>query len=232
MNGSVLLSTAWTSSLISQWWSSAGSCLNAFLQTRRAETKSQLVAAHNMEANGWMGTSRCYLSSLSWCDWLQELCFLSSDHVLINVCLSISGSTAASPGRSSDDEPHLSQSASAQCKLLAYRTLVKHYSHADRAPLLPPHMADVCTAITELLGENHEPWHCGGFLSIQDAYCMFCVFALPVNAKLDRALEALQLCLKLLPPSCRDELCRLLTFMCLAADPQGIKLDKEVRCCD
>lgn len=51
----------------------------------------------------------------------------------------------------------------------------------------------------------------------------------PVNAKLATALEALQLCLKLLPPACRDELRRLLTFMALAADPQGIKLDKEVR---
>ncbi|XP_071362266.1 DEP domain-containing protein 7-like isoform X5 [Trachinotus anak] len=49
-----------------------------------------------------------------------------------------------------------------------------------------------------------------------------------VNAKLDKALEALQLCLKLLPSSCRDELRRLLTFMSLAADPQGIKLDKEM----
>lgn len=53
--------------------------------------------------------------------------------------------------------------------------------------------------------------------------------AFPVNAKLGTALEALQLCLKLLPPSCRDELRRLLTFMALAGDPQGIKLDKEVR---
>lgn len=52
---------------------------------------------------------------------------------------------------------------------------------------------------------------------------------IPVNAKLATALEALQLCLKLLPAACRDELRRLLTFMALAADPQGIKLDKEVR---
>lgn len=51
---------------------------------------------------------------------------------------------------------------------------------------------------------------------------------LPVNAKLGTALEALQLCLKLLRPTCRDELRRLLTFMALASDPQGIKLDKEV----
>ncbi|KAF3854374.1 hypothetical protein F7725_022429 [Dissostichus mawsoni] len=38
---------------------------------------------------------------------------------------------------------------------------------------------------------------------------------------------ALQLCLKLLPPRCRDQLRKVLTFMALAADPQGIKLDKE-----
>ncbi|XP_071362240.1 DEP domain-containing protein 7-like isoform X2 [Trachinotus anak] len=101
---------------------------------------------------------------------------------------------------SNSDEPCLSQSGLAQCKLLLYRTLVKHYSHTDRPPLLPHHMTDICTAITDLL----------------------------VNAKLDKALEALQLCLKLLPSSCRDELRRLLTFMSLAADPQGIKLDKEM----
>jgi len=50
-----------------------------------------------------------------------------------------------------------------------------------------------------------------------------------VNAKLDKALEVLQLCLKLLPPGCREELRRLLTFISLAADPQAIRLDKEVR---
>lgn len=51
----------------------------------------------------------------------------------------------------------------------------------------------------------------------------------PANAKWATALEALQLCLKLLPPACRDELGRLLTFMSLAADPQEIKLNLEVR---
>ncbi|XP_018559578.1 DEP domain-containing protein 7 isoform X2 [Lates calcarifer] len=98
------------------------------------------------------------------------------------------------------DEPRLSQSSLAQCKLLLYRTLVKHYSYTDKPPLLPQCMTDVYAAIADLL----------------------------VNAKLDKALEALQLCLKLLPPSCRDELRRLLTFIALAADPQGIKLDKEL----
>ncbi|KAL6107281.1 depdc7 [Pungitius sinensis] len=98
------------------------------------------------------------------------------------------------------ERPRLSSSELAQCKRLLYGTLVKHYGQTGRPPLLPQHMADVYTAITDLL----------------------------VNAKLSTALEALQLCLKLLPPACRDELCTLLTFMALAADPQGMKLDKEM----
>ncbi|XP_051238039.1 DEP domain-containing protein 7-like isoform X1 [Dicentrarchus labrax] len=100
----------------------------------------------------------------------------------------------------SDEQPRLSQSGLSQCKLLLYGTLVKHYSHTDRPPLLPQHMTDIYTAITDLL----------------------------VNAKLGTALEALQLCLKLLPPACRDELRRLLTFMAVAGDPQRIRLDKEM----
>ncbi|XP_070763986.1 DEP domain-containing protein 7-like [Enoplosus armatus] len=107
------------------------------------------------------------------------------------------GSTQVNNG---DEQPCLSQSGLAQCKLLLYGTLVKHYSHTDRPPLLPQHMTDIYAAITDLL----------------------------VSAKLGTALEALQLCLKLLPPGCRDELRRLLAFMALAADPQGIKLDKEM----
>ncbi|KAA8590565.1 hypothetical protein FQN60_014499 [Etheostoma spectabile] len=107
----------------------------------------------------------------------------------------------STPVNDSDEQPPLSQRGLIQCKLMLYGTLVKHYSHADRPPLLPQHMTDIYTAITDLL----------------------------VNAKLGIALEALQLCLKLLPSGCRDELCKLLTFMALAADPQGIQLDKEAR---
>ncbi|XP_056273369.1 DEP domain-containing protein 7-like [Pseudoliparis swirei] len=98
------------------------------------------------------------------------------------------------------ERPRLFPNGLAQCKLLLYGTLVKHYSHTDRPPLLPEHMADVYTTITDLLG----------------------------NGKLATALEALQLCLKLLPPGRRDELRTLLTFMGLAAEPQGMKLDKEM----
>lgn len=98
------------------------------------------------------------------------------------------------------EQPLLSSSALATCKLLVYGTLVKHYNHGDRAPLMPHHMTDIYRAITDHL----------------------------VTAKLGNALEALQLSLKLLPPSNREELRRLLTFMALAAEPQGIKLEKEL----
>ncbi|XP_030587621.1 DEP domain-containing protein 7-like [Archocentrus centrarchus] len=110
------------------------------------------------------------------------------------------GSSNQDRGENSAEHTHLSPSALAQCKLLLYGTLVKHYSNTNRPPLLPQHMTDIYTAITDLL----------------------------VNAKLDKTLEALQLCLKLLPHGCREELRRLLTFMSLAADPHGIKVDKEV----
>ncbi|XP_042352325.1 LOW QUALITY PROTEIN: DEP domain-containing protein 7-like [Plectropomus leopardus] len=110
------------------------------------------------------------------------------------------GSSSSDGVNAGDELPRLSPSGLSQCKLLLYGTLVKHYSHTDRPPLLPQHMTDILAAITDLL----------------------------VNAKLDTCLEALQLCLKLLPSACRDELRRLLTFMALAADPQGIKLEKEM----
>lgn len=109
----------------------------------------------------------------------------------------------------------------------------KHYSNTNRPPLLPQHMTDIYTAVTDLLGKRR--------LSVQtllpqtsvnvNALCVSCLFllALKVNAELSKALEAMQLCLKLLPHGCRDELRRLLTFMSLAADPQEIKVDKEVR---
>ncbi|XP_029908588.1 DEP domain-containing protein 7-like isoform X2 [Myripristis murdjan] len=110
------------------------------------------------------------------------------------------GHGAQDGGRGGGDHPGLLPSSLAQCKMLLYRTLATHYSQSDRAPLLPQHMTDVYTAITDML----------------------------VNGKPDKALEALQLCLKLLPPSCREELHRLLTFVALAANPHGIKLDKEM----
>lgn len=37
--------------------------------------------------------------------------------------------------------------------MLLYGSLMKHYSHTDRPPLLPQHMTDIYTAITDLLGK-------------------------------------------------------------------------------
>ncbi|KAK7891981.1 hypothetical protein WMY93_023944 [Mugilogobius chulae] len=102
--------------------------------------------------------------------------------------------------RSCYEQPLLSSSSLSNYKLLVYEALAKHYSHTDRAPLMPQHMTDIYNAIIELL----------------------------VTAKLGTALEALQLCLKLLPISNREELRRLLTFMALAAEPQAIKLEAEM----
>ncbi|XP_011474628.1 DEP domain-containing protein 7 [Oryzias latipes] len=96
------------------------------------------------------------------------------------------------------EQSPLPQSGLAQFKLVLYGILVKHYRNMN--PLLPQHFADVYSAITDLL----------------------------IKAKLEKALEAVQLCLKLLPQSNREELRRLLAFMSLAADPKGMRVDKEV----
>lgn len=51
---------------------------------------------------------------------------------------------------------------------------------------------------------------------------------LSVNGKLELALEALQLSLRLQDSHSREELRRLLRFMATAAKPQEVKLHKEV----
>ncbi|XP_048014898.1 DEP domain-containing protein 7 isoform X2 [Megalobrama amblycephala] len=86
------------------------------------------------------------------------------------------------------------------CKLLLFHVLDKHYGHMDRKPLLCDSMADVYTEIMELL----------------------------VNGKLEQALEVLQLTLKLLSASAREELRRLLEFMATAADAANVQLHKEI----
>lgn len=62
----------------------------------------------------------------------------------------------STPVHDGDEQLRLSQSGLAQCKLLLYGSLVKHYSHTDRPPLLPQHMTDIYTAITDLLGESED----------------------------------------------------------------------------
>ncbi|XP_042608589.1 DEP domain-containing protein 7 isoform X2 [Cyprinus carpio] len=87
-----------------------------------------------------------------------------------------------------------------ECKLLLFHVLDKHYGHMERKPLLCDSMADVYTEIMELL----------------------------MNGKFERALEVLQLTLKLLSASAREELRRLLEFMATAADAANVRLHKEV----
>ncbi|KAL4641986.1 DEP domain-containing protein 7 [Arapaima gigas] len=89
---------------------------------------------------------------------------------------------------------------SQQCKWLLFDVLAKHYNQSQQPPLLTNRLFDIHTGITELL----------------------------VNGKLEQALEALQLCLKLLDARSREELRRLLCFMAAAADPREIKLHKEI----
>ncbi|XP_077418961.1 DEP domain-containing protein 7 isoform X2 [Vanacampus margaritifer] len=87
-----------------------------------------------------------------------------------------------------------------ECKRLLYQVLAKHYARAGQPPLLSNHVFDIHSGISELL----------------------------VNGKLEQALEALQLSLKLQDSRCREELRRLLRFMAIAANAQDIKLHREI----
>ncbi|XP_019751446.1 DEP domain-containing protein 7 [Hippocampus comes] len=87
-----------------------------------------------------------------------------------------------------------------ECKRLLYEVLANHYARVKQPPLLSNHLFDIYSGISELL----------------------------VNGKLEQALEALQLSLKLQDSRCREELRRLLRFMAIAANAQDIKLHKEI----
>ncbi|XP_052453787.1 DEP domain-containing protein 7 [Carassius gibelio] len=87
-----------------------------------------------------------------------------------------------------------------ECKLLLFHVLDKHYGHMEHKPLLCDSMADVYTEIMNLL----------------------------TNGKFEQALEVLQLTLKLLSASAREELRRLLEFMATAADAANVRLHKEI----
>ncbi|XP_068117611.1 DEP domain-containing protein 7 [Hyperolius riggenbachi] len=83
-------------------------------------------------------------------------------------------------------------------KLLLFETISKFYSHS-RVPLVTNPFFDIHTGIAELL----------------------------VNGKTDQALEATQLCLKLLDSQSREEFRRLLYFMAVAAEPSEFRLSDE-----
>nr|XP_055048449.1 DEP domain-containing protein 7 [Misgurnus anguillicaudatus] len=104
------------------------------------------------------------------------------------------------PGFSFEDEDGEEGSPSDECKLLLFHVLDKHYGHMDFKPLLCDSMLDVYVEIVELLE----------------------------NGKFERALEVLQLTLKLLSASAREELRRLLEFMAVAADAAEIQLHTQI----
>ncbi|KAE8606766.1 hypothetical protein XENTR_v10010860 [Xenopus tropicalis] len=89
------------------------------------------------------------------------------------------------------------QAPDSKWKLLLFDTIGKHYQ--NRSPLLRNQLFDIHTGIAELL----------------------------VNGKNEPALEATQLCLKLLDSPSREEFRRLLYFMALAADPSEFRLHEE-----
>ncbi|KAM7423981.1 hypothetical protein PAMA_000372 [Pampus argenteus] len=87
-----------------------------------------------------------------------------------------------------------------QCKKLLYGVLAQHYGQTQQPPLFSNHVFDIHSGISELL----------------------------VNGKQERALETLQLGLKLQDSRSREELRRLLRFMAVASKPQEVKLHTEI----
>ncbi|KAL0963004.1 hypothetical protein UPYG_G00348270 [Umbra pygmaea] len=87
----------------------------------------------------------------------------------------------------------------ARQKTLLYDTMTKYYGSQERAPLLTGHYLDIHMAILGLLN--------GG--------------------KVEDAVRASQLFLRLLEPAARDELRRLLVFMATAAHPDAYRLHKH-----
>ncbi|KAJ8007183.1 hypothetical protein DPEC_G00114890 [Dallia pectoralis] len=84
-------------------------------------------------------------------------------------------------------------------KRLLFDTMSKYYGSQERASLLTGRYLDIHTAILGLLDDG----------------------------KMDYAIRACQLCLRLLEPAGRDELRRLLTFMATAAHPDAYRLLKQ-----
>ncbi|XP_072340851.1 DEP domain-containing protein 4 isoform X2 [Scyliorhinus torazame] len=84
-------------------------------------------------------------------------------------------------------------------KRVLFDTIARHYSQ-NREPLLYDRYLNIHAGIIELLESGNS----------------------------GRALEAAQLCIRLLEPNCREELHRLLSFMAVAAAPGAYKLHKQI----
>ncbi|XP_043963656.1 DEP domain-containing protein 4 isoform X1 [Gambusia affinis] len=85
-------------------------------------------------------------------------------------------------------------------KRLLFDTIAKYYNGQEKAALISGRYLDVHVAILNLLGDG----------------------------KMQNAIRASQLCLRLLETSVRDELRRLLTFMAAAARSDACRLQKQV----
>ncbi|XP_061570395.1 DEP domain-containing protein 4 [Cololabis saira] len=84
-------------------------------------------------------------------------------------------------------------------KRLLFDTIAKYYNEQEKAPLISGRYLDIHAAILDLLDEG----------KVQDA------------------VKASQLCLRLLDSSVKDELRRLLAFMATAAKPHACRLHKK-----
>lgn len=117
-----------------------------------------------------------------------------------------------------------------RCKKFLYQVLVTHYGQTQRPPLLSNYFFDVYSGISELLGEKRSGLSVPSAkqISIKRLKASNIFGAFLVNGKLEQAVEALQLSLRLQDCRSREELRRLLRFMAAAAKAQEAKLHKEV----
>ncbi|KAM8883646.1 DEP domain-containing protein 4 [Synchiropus picturatus] len=96
-------------------------------------------------------------------------------------------------------EPDSSDEGKMSRKSILFDIIAKYYGGQGRASFLSGRYLDIHVAILKLLGDGKMP----------------------------EALTASQLCLRLLEPSVRDELRRLLAFMAAAAEPSACRLQKQ-----
>ncbi|KAM3587356.1 uncharacterized protein V6R79_002915 [Siganus canaliculatus] len=111
----------------------------------------------------------------------------------------VAGEQLSQQGEEAFSDGDQTEQVASQKKLL-FDTIAKYYNEQERGPLLAGHHLDIHAAILTLLDEN----------KVQDA------------------IRASQLCLRLLEASVRDELRRLLAFMAAAAHPDACRMQKQI----
>nr|XP_046234778.1 DEP domain-containing protein 4 [Scatophagus argus] len=111
----------------------------------------------------------------------------------------VAGEQLSQQGGNTFSEDDQAEQMASQKRLL-FDTIAKYYSGQEKAPLLSGRHLDIHAAILNLLDEE----------KVQDA------------------IKASQLCLRLLDTSMREELRRLLVFMAAAAHPDACHLQKQI----